>query len=46
VSFDPALHEPEGAAPAIGATVEVVRAGYVWRGGGEPLVAAKAVVTG
>lgn len=45
VSFDPASHEAEVGDPRDGATVEVVRSGYVWRGGGKPVVAAKAVVT-
>jgi hypothetical protein len=44
VAFDPGSHEAEGTRPETGATVEVVRSGYVWHGGGEPLVAAKAVV--
>jgi hypothetical protein len=45
VPFDPAAHEPESGRPGAGTTVEVVRSGYVWQGGDEPIVAAKAVVT-
>lgn len=45
VEFDPASHDAEGGMPKPGAAVKVVRAGYVWRGGGEPIVAAKAAVT-
>ncbi|MDY7086399.1 MAG: hypothetical protein SYR96_14965 [Actinomycetota bacterium] len=45
VPFDPASHETVSGEPQAGTSVEVVRAGYVWRGGSEPVVAAKAVVT-
>ncbi|MEV6303324.1 hypothetical protein AB0M02_28195 [Actinoplanes sp. NPDC051861] len=45
VAFDPVSHEAEMDTPAPGATVRVARPGYVWRGGGEPVVAAKAIVT-
>jgi hypothetical protein len=45
VAFDPASHEAEAPWPRAGTTVLVVRSGYMWRGGGEPIVAAKAVVT-
>ncbi|WP_433080076.1 hypothetical protein ACQP1P_41955 [Dactylosporangium sp. CA-052675] len=44
VPFDPDAHEAEVQPPAQGANVRVVRSGYIWRGGGEPIVAAKAVV--
>jgi hypothetical protein len=44
VPFDPESHEAEVLAPAPGTVVRVVRSGYVWRGGGEPIVAAKAIV--
>jgi hypothetical protein len=44
VPFDPESHEPEVHGPDPGTAVRVVRAGYVWRGGGEPIVAAKAIV--
>jgi hypothetical protein len=44
VPFDPATHEAEVEAPDPGMAVRVVRSGYVWRGGGEPIVATKAVV--
>jgi hypothetical protein len=45
VSFDSAAHEAESGELSDGTAVEVVRSGYVWRGGGEPIVAAKALVT-
>ncbi len=44
VPFDPESHDPEVHVPDPGTAVRVVRSGYVWRGGGEPIVAAKAVV--
>jgi hypothetical protein len=44
VPFDPESHEAEVHAPDPGTAVRVVRSGYVWRGGGEPIVAAKAIV--
>jgi hypothetical protein len=44
VPFDPESHEAEVHAPDPGAAVRVVRSGYVWRGGGEPIVATKAIV--
>lgn len=44
VPFDPEAHEPETETPQEGTAVRVVRSGYVWRGGGEPIVAAKAVI--
>lgn len=44
VPFDPGSHEAEMNAPERGTVVQIVRSGYVWRGGGEPIVAAKAVV--
>jgi hypothetical protein len=44
VPFDPQTHEAEVAAPSPGTAVRVVRSGYIWRGGGEPIVATKAVV--
>jgi hypothetical protein len=44
VPFDPESHEAEVQAPDPGTVVQVVRSGYVWRGGGEPIVAAKAIV--
>lgn len=44
VSFDPDAHEAEIEAPMPGVDVRVVRPGYIWRGGGEPIVAAKAAV--
>ncbi|MFG1885903.1 hypothetical protein [Micromonospora sp. NPDC049102] len=42
--FDPDSHEAESGAPNTGALVRVVRSGYIWRGRGEPIVAAKATV--
>lgn len=45
VAFDPDSHEAQSEAPAPGTVVRVVRSGYIWRGAGTPLVAAKAVVT-
>jgi hypothetical protein len=45
VAFDPDNHEAESEAPEPGTAVRVVRSGYVWRGTGTPIVAAKAVVT-
>jgi len=45
VQFDPETHEVPGAPPDLGAAVRVVRCGYIWRGGGEPVVAVKATVT-
>ncbi|MET8282956.1 hypothetical protein [Micromonospora sp. NPDC005174] len=42
--FDPDSHEAESGAPDAGAVVRVVRSGYIWRGRGEPIVAAKALV--
>ncbi|MEV0005981.1 hypothetical protein AB0H28_27350 [Micromonospora sp. NPDC050980] len=42
--FDPDSHEAESGAPDTGAVVRVVRSGYIWRGRGEPIVAAKAIV--
>lgn len=44
VPFDPESHEAEVHAPDPGTVVRVVRTGYVWRGSGEPIVAAKAIV--
>jgi hypothetical protein len=44
VPFDPESHEAEVHQPDPGTFVRVVRSGYVWRGSGEPIVAAKAVV--
>lgn len=44
VPFDPATHEIEAETPDPGTVVQVLRSGYVWRGGGEPVVAVKAVV--
>jgi hypothetical protein len=44
VPFDPESHEVEAHPPDRGTAVRVVRSGYVWRGGGEPIVAAKAIV--
>ncbi|AEV83139.1 hypothetical protein ACWT_2118 [Actinoplanes sp. SE50] len=44
VPFDPDSHEAEVTMPNPGTVVRVVRSGYLWRGGGEPVVAAKAVV--
>jgi hypothetical protein len=44
VAFDPATHEAEAETPDPGTVVQVTRSGYVWRGGGEPIVAAKAIV--
>jgi molecular chaperone GrpE (heat shock protein) len=44
VPFDPDSHDVEMHAAEPGTVVRVVRSGYVWRGGGEPIVAAKAVV--
>jgi hypothetical protein len=44
VAFDPESHESEVHPPDPGTIVRVVRSGYVWRGGGEPIVAAKAIV--
>ncbi|MEU4424844.1 hypothetical protein AB0F81_29850 [Actinoplanes sp. NPDC024001] len=44
VPFDPNAHEAEVAAPDPGVPVRVVRSGYMWRGGGDPIVATKAVV--
>jgi hypothetical protein len=44
VPFDPESHEAEVQTPDPGAVVRIVRSGYVWRGGGEPAVAAKAIV--
>jgi hypothetical protein len=44
VPFDPESHEAEESAPDPGTAVRVVRSGYVWRGGGEPIVAVKAIV--
>lgn len=45
VTFDPAVHEADTGAPGAGDAVRIVRPGYVWRGGGEPVVAVKAAVT-
>jgi hypothetical protein len=45
VPFDPDAHEAESEAFDRGTVVRIVRPGYVWRGGGEPVVAAKALVT-
>lgn len=45
VPFDPQSHQADMQSPDPGSVVRVVRSGYVWRGGGEPIVAAKAVVT-
>jgi hypothetical protein len=45
VVFDPDAHEAEREALEPGTTVRVVHSGYVWRGAGTPIVAAKAVVT-
>jgi hypothetical protein len=45
VAFDPDAHEAETGAPEPGTPVRVVRSGYIWRGAGTPMVAAKAVVT-
>ncbi|WIN00610.1 hypothetical protein ACTOB_004325 [Actinoplanes oblitus] len=45
VPFDPEAHEAEPEAPEPGTAVRVVRPGYVWRGSGKQLVAAKATVT-
>jgi hypothetical protein len=42
--FDPQSHEAEVQTPEPGTVVRIVRSGYVWRGGGEPIVAAKAIV--
>ncbi|MFC0100159.1 hypothetical protein ACFFKH_21885 [Micromonospora marina] len=42
--FDPDSHEAESGAPDNGTVVRVVRSGYIWRGRGEPIVAAKAAV--
>lgn len=42
--FDPGSHEAEVSAPDAGTVVRVVRSGYVWRGRGESIVAAKAIV--
>jgi hypothetical protein len=44
VPFDPKTHEAEVQTPDPGTVVRVIRSGYVWRGGGEPIVAAKAIV--
>lgn len=44
VAFDPDSHEAEVQAPDAGTLVRVARSGYIWRGGGEPVVAAKAIV--
>ncbi|GLY02816.1 MULTISPECIES: hypothetical protein [Actinoplanes] len=45
VAFDPQAHAADGLSPATGSSATVVRSGYVWHGGGEPVVAAKALVT-
>lgn len=42
--FDPDSHEAEVQPPDPGTVVRVVRSGYIWRGGGESIVAAKAIV--
>jgi hypothetical protein len=42
--FDPDSHDAEVQAPHPGTVVRIVRSGYIWRGGGEPIVAAKAIV--
>ncbi|WP_344504687.1 hypothetical protein [Dactylosporangium maewongense] len=44
VPFDPGSHDAEAQAPEPGTAVRIARSGYVWRGGGEPIVAAKAIV--
>jgi hypothetical protein len=44
--FDPHVHEPDhGVRPRPGDAVAVQRCGYVWTGGGDPVVAVKALVT-
>jgi hypothetical protein len=44
VPFDPESHEAEVQTPGPGEVVRIVCTGYVWRGDGEPIVAAKAIV--
>jgi hypothetical protein len=44
LAFDPQSHEAEVQEPDPGTVVRVVRSGYLWRGGGEPVVAVKAIV--
>ena len=45
VPFDPHVHDADDGGPGAGDAVRIVRPGYVWHGGAEPVVAVKATVT-